>query len=292
MTTDTTTVASKARDALGIPAHQPINYVELYDALSCIRFHGKPMHPGVTDDLIDSVNRQVIATVVCCYSVLLRVGKAYKTCMHSTCTQATRRILRVLAPPLDGDTPPTLLRLGLGLLLQTIVSNMEQHAAGVLSQAVCCGFVRASSASINCSQVFGFSLVAFTHCTGTSQQPRMYLYSAHDTTIMPLVVAMGVDIDTWPPYLSNLAFELWEGRPSADAAPTYYVRVLYNDSELRIPGVPLGVLCDLDTFATQVLGPYLLNAHDRSRECTIKFGHDSSQPQAIDAQTGAAVQGI
>lgn len=56
---DTTTTASKARDALGIPAHEPVNYVELYDALSCIKFHGKAMHPGVTDDLIESINRQV-----------------------------------------------------------------------------------------------------------------------------------------------------------------------------------------------------------------------------------------
>lgn len=122
--------------------------------------------------------------------------------------------------------------------------------------------------------------------------PRMYLYSAHDTTIMPLVVAMGVDIDTWPPYLSNLSFELWQGQPAPGVAPKHYVRVLYNDSELRIPGVPLGVLCDVDTFRTQVLRPYLLTAQDRSRECLIKFGHDSSQPQPIDAQTGAAVQGM
>lgn len=61
--TDTTTTASKARDALGIPAHEPVNYVELYDALSCIKFHGKPMHPGVTDDLIENINRQVCSRV-------------------------------------------------------------------------------------------------------------------------------------------------------------------------------------------------------------------------------------
>lgn len=55
-----TTTASNVRDALGIPAHVPVNYVELYDALSCIKFHGKPLHSGVTDDLIDRINRQVV----------------------------------------------------------------------------------------------------------------------------------------------------------------------------------------------------------------------------------------
>ena len=51
-------------------------------------------------------------------------------CVPLCLTQATRRILRVLAPQVGGTDPPTLLRLGLGVLLQTIVGNMQQRIAG------------------------------------------------------------------------------------------------------------------------------------------------------------------
>lgn len=35
-------------------------------------------------------------------------------------------------------------------------------------------------------------------------QPRLALYSGHDTTIMPLLVTLGGNLDHWPPYVSNL----------------------------------------------------------------------------------------
>ena len=34
--------------------------------------------------------------------------------------------------------------------------------------------------------------------------PRLALYSGHDTTIMPLLVTLGVDLSHWPAYVSNL----------------------------------------------------------------------------------------
>ena len=35
-------------------------------------------------------------------------------------------------------------------------------------------------------------------------QPRLFLYSGHDTTIMPLLVTLGVKVDDWPDYNSSL----------------------------------------------------------------------------------------
>jgi hypothetical protein len=42
-------------------------------------------------------------------------------------------------------------------------------------------------------------------------QPRLALYSGHDTTIMPLLVTLGGDLSHWPPYVSNLV-RPWRGR--------------------------------------------------------------------------------
>ena len=100
---------------------------------------------------------------------------------------------------------------------------------------------------------------------------RLALYAAHDTTVLPLVLAMRASGDgsagrqplTWPPYASHVSFELW-GPPEAeaaaggaasgtapsagggsepapappaaggDAAGAHYVRVLYNFQPLPL----------------------------------------------------------
>lgn len=59
--TDTTTLASKIRDALRIPAHTPVNYVELHDVLGCRKFHGKPLQQGVTEEMMEYIDKLVCA---------------------------------------------------------------------------------------------------------------------------------------------------------------------------------------------------------------------------------------
>jgi hypothetical protein len=34
--------------------------------------------------------------------------------------------------------------------------------------------------------------------------PKLYLFSGHDTTVMPLAKTLGVDLQRWPPYCSNI----------------------------------------------------------------------------------------
>ena len=38
----------------------------------------------------------------------------------------------------------------------------------------------------------------------------MYLFSAHDTTIVPLLVAFRIFDNKWPVYCANIAVELWQ----------------------------------------------------------------------------------
>ena len=55
---------------------------------------------------------------------------------------------------------------------------------------------------------------------------QLYLRSAHDTTLLPLLISLGHFDGTWPRYCADLAVELWEGveAPGEDLV----VRVVYN----------------------------------------------------------------
>lgn len=81
------------------------------------------------------------------------------------------------------------------------------------------------------------------------RDPKIYLYSGHDTTIIPLMIALGIFDLKWPEYCSNLAIELWDlGAPgvhsaedsdnvsdliSGDTDETFQVRIVSNGKELK-----------------------------------------------------------
>ena len=103
---------------------------------------------------------------------------------------------------------------------------------------------------------------------------RLYAYSGHDTTIMPILATLGVKLDDWPAYVSNVVspaplaaaecrqsallsildcehndeallgplqvFELWEGPGAEGGGSRHYVRVLYNKQELSLAHHPKG----------------------------------------------------
>jgi Histidine phosphatase superfamily (branch 2) len=53
----------------------------------------------------------------------------------------------------------------------------------------------------------------------------MLSHSGHDTTIMPLLATLGLDLEWWPDYASNIVFELWKEGLNSDR---YLVRVLHD----------------------------------------------------------------
>jgi hypothetical protein len=77
-----------------------------------------------------------------------------------------------------------MLRLGMGVLLEVMVRRMEAAAA------------RGGGGSGEVGDAAAAS--------------KMFLYSGHDSSLMPLLAALGKHVVDWPPYLSNLALELWQ----------------------------------------------------------------------------------
>lgn len=69
------------------------------------------------------------------------------------------------------------------------------------------------------------------HCSSqhASRQPKMFIFSGHDATLAPVLAALGVHIDHWPPYASNLTIET-----ARDQTGGSWARLLYNDLELSL----------------------------------------------------------
>jgi hypothetical protein len=104
----------------------------------------------------------------------------------------------------------------------------------------------------------------------------------------PLLVALGTKVEEWPPYLSNLVFELWE-RPQGGEP---YVRVLYNKEELPLTELCGAPQCSLKQLRETVLRPYLLSKDQRDSECLLHFVHDAVAGEHVrQVASGSSVVG-
>lgn len=132
---------------------------------------------------------------------------------------------------------------------------------------------------------------------------RVALYAAHDTTVLPLLLALQqvhagnavTPPPTWPPYAAALAVELWAPSPetahaephvsnggSTDLSPNqplasrqpqqHYVRVLYNGAVVPLPCAEeqRGGACTLAAFALMMDS---LRPKDFHAECDVAGTH-------------------
>lgn len=62
-------------------------------------------------------------------------------------------------------------------------------------------------------------------------QDEISVYSGHDTTLTPLLLALELPVDQWPPFASRLIFELY--KPSTDSSSVgYLVKVIFNGKDV------------------------------------------------------------
>jgi len=163
---------------------------------------------------------------------------------------ATKRFMAYVAPSGESGKKDEVLRLGIGRLMHLLLQRMEAAVQD-------------------------------------GNQPRMYLYSGHDSTIMPLLAALGKEIDHWPVYCSNLTFELWKN--AQDGQP--YVRVLYNGEDLSLVQACGGPKCSLRQLKELVLAPYTLSKQQHDRECVLHFSHDKPAGEHVqEVSFGSSVE--
>lgn len=85
--------------------------------------------------------------------------------------------------------------------------------------------------------------------TARQTEPVFRLLSAHDTSVMPFLNAIGAWDGIWAPYASVVQMELWTPLPGAFGSPL--VRYIYNRKELTLPTCS-GPFCSLDSYAAIV----------------------------------------
>lgn len=92
---------------------------------------------------------------------------------------------------------------------------------------------------------------------------KLYLYAAHDVTLMPLLMVLGIFDHKWPPFAVDLTMELYQHRKSKEwFVQLYYhgeVRPLQWDWEVAGQAHPPGLAPSLPAPAQGVAtGPWAL----------------------------------
>eukprot|EP01035_Chromulina_nebulosa_P018329 gene18329-24020_t len=70
------------------------------------------------------------------------------------------------------------------------------------------------------------------YAIGATGPIRMTVYSGHDSSLVPVMCALGLYDDVWPPYASYLSFEIVTNKYSN----IKYVRAIYNDDDRNMLG--------------------------------------------------------
>ncbi|XP_022081962.1 lysophosphatidic acid phosphatase type 6-like [Acanthaster planci] len=108
-------------------------------------------------------------------------------------------------------------------------------------------------------------IVDNVHRAITGESPyKFHLHSCHDTTLMPLLMAVGSFDDTWPGLCSDFIVEMYQDR---DGRP--YVRNLYLGKELRLGPKGTSILT-LEEFK-ELLRPCFITQED-FRKTLINVG--------------------
>ncbi|XP_049449803.1 lysophosphatidic acid phosphatase type 6 [Epinephelus fuscoguttatus] len=173
------------QNALGIAAHQRIDFILIRDDMVARETHGLPC-PSVLDTWRNTVEQR-----------------------------AVDMICHVFEPSKREN-----LKLCVGRLLHILLTNIDEKVQG------------------------------------TSSEPnrKLFLYSAHDTTLIPCLMALGVFDMRWPPYAADMTLELHQQQQTNKS----FVKVSYVGEDLLIPGCS-GVYCPLEEFK-QVLSAYSLSS--------------------------------
>ncbi|KAF7709276.1 lysophosphatidic acid phosphatase type 6 [Silurus meridionalis] len=93
-----------------------------------------------------------------------------------------------------------------------------------------------------------------TKVRGHASDPdrKLFLYSVHDTTLMPCLMALGVFDMRWPPYAADITLELYQHRHNKQ----HYVKISYIGQDQKIPSCS-DVYCPLGEFK-QAMSVYAL----------------------------------
>ncbi|NXF01344.1 PPA6 phosphatase, partial [Smithornis capensis] len=106
--------------------------------------------------------------------------------------------------------------------------------------------------------------------TPSEKARKLILYAAHDSTLIPVLVALGTFDHKWPPYTADVTLELYQHRQSKE----WFVRVSYRGQEQVVKGCRTG-LCPLEEFL-EVLSQYSLSPEEYNNMCCQTEGNQQT----------------
>ncbi|XP_004581903.2 lysophosphatidic acid phosphatase type 6 [Ochotona princeps] len=115
-------------------------------------------------------------------------------------------------------------------------------------------------------------LKAVDPATAPGKTRKLYLYAAHDVTLLPLLLTLGIFDHKWPPFAADLTMELYQHQESKE----WFVQLYYHGEEQVPRGCP-GRFCPLDQF---------LNAMSIYALSPEKYRTLCSQAQAMELGNG------
>ncbi|NXK87423.1 PPA6 phosphatase, partial [Formicarius rufipectus] len=133
-----------------------------------------------------------------------------------------------------GDSSREVLQMSVGLLLNTLQKNIK--------------------AAVNPS-------------SPSEKARKLILYASHDSTLIPLLLALGTFDYKWPPYAADVTLELYQHRQSKE----WFVRVSYRGEEKVVRGCR-GGLCPLEEFL-EVLSHYSVSPEQYNNLCSKTEGN-------------------
>lgn len=182
----------KLQGALGIAAHQRLDFILIRDDMVARETHGLPC-PPVLNTWRNTVEQRAVDMMYHIYEPSKRQN----------------------------------LQLCVGRILNILIGNMENKVQGVSSDS----------------------------------NRKLNLYSVHDTTLMPCLMALGIFDMKWPPYAAEITLELHQHRVTREA----FVKVSYIGQDKLIPGCS-GIYCSLKEFK-EAMSAYSINADNYRSLC-------------------------
>ncbi|XP_039913060.1 lysophosphatidic acid phosphatase type 6 isoform X2 [Hirundo rustica] len=101
---------------------------------------------------------------------------------------------------------------------------------------------------------------------------KLFLYASHDSTLIPLLLALGTFDHKWPPYAADVTLELYQHRHSKE----WFVRMSYRGEEQLVKGCKAG-LCPLEEFL-EVLSQYSVTPEEYNNLCSKMDRNQKTNP--------------
>ena len=118
-----------------------------------------------------------------------------------------------------------------------------------------------------------------THASGEGHT-KFALFATHDSTVVPMLIELGIFRGQWPAYASRIVFELWEAggllgsKLKGDELEKHFIRVLYDGRDFTRKlkfckeKLKFGKLCPLKAFVEALEGESTAMDVEYARLCS------------------------